>query len=174
MGQDKANLVIDGEPLAVRTAALLLAVAAPVIEVGPGYTGLLTVREAPPGSGPLAAVAAGAAALAGRGHAGPALVVATDLPRLTGAYLEALANASGDETSAVPRDPSGRPQPLCARYSAAALATAQRLVTDGHRSMAALLDRVPVAWFDGPAATEVLCDVDTPEDLAAMLRGAAR
>jgi len=166
MGADKATLVVGGVGLAERTAALLGAVAAPVLEVGPGYTALPRTREVPPGSGPLAAMAAGAAALLERRHRGPVLVVATDLPLLTRAYLLRLADHRADDARCcvVPRDAEGRPQPVCARYSMAVLARAPALVAAGHRSVMALLARAPVIWLDG-GGDDALMDVDTPEDL---------
>jgi molybdopterin-guanine dinucleotide biosynthesis protein A len=166
MGRDKATVEVAGVPLARRTAALLSQIADPVIEVGPGYTTLPHIREHPVGSGPLAAVAAGATMLAG---GQPALVVATDLPRLTAAFLRRLADeeAPTADHCVVPRDGGGRAQSLCARYSAHALDCARELVATGHRSMQDLLRRVPVIFVDLPAdMTEVLCDVDTPADLA--------
>jgi len=171
MGTDKAALVVPGGPLAQRSAALLRSVAEPVIEVGPGYTTLPCTREVPPGSGPLAAMAAGAALLKDRHHQGPVLVVATDLPGLTGEYLRVLANhgVPRPDHSVVPRDGAGRAQPLCARYSPTALACAEELVAAGHRSMKALLARVPIVWIDGDAGV-VLLDIDTPDDLAAFRR----
>jgi molybdopterin-guanine dinucleotide biosynthesis protein A len=172
MGTDKAAVRVDGCSLAERTALLLAGVAGPVVEVGPGYTSLPRTTEALPGAGPLHAVAAGAAFLAGVGHTGPALVVATDLPRLTAGLLAALSSwpAPG---CVVPLD-AGRPQPACARYSPAALAEASVLAASGQRSLMALLGRVEVAWLTpadwGPAAgrPDALVDVDTPDDLAAL------
>ncbi len=142
-----------------------------MIEVGPGYTSLAATREEPSGSGPLAAVAAGAEALARRNHQGPVLVVATDLPGLTLEYLRILADhgVPSPEHSVVPRDGAGRAQPLCARYSPTALACAEELVAAGHRSMKALLARVPVTWLDADAGG-VLFDVDTPGDLVEFQR----
>jgi molybdopterin-guanine dinucleotide biosynthesis protein A len=172
MGRDKAALIVeDGRSLAERTAALLAQVAAPVVEVGPGYTTLPSTVEARPGTGPLQAVAAGAVFLAGAGHEGPALVVATDLPRLTAGLLGALA-AWPAPGCVVPLH-EGRPQPVCARYSPAALAEAVALAAAGERSLMALLERVDVAWLApaqwAPAAgrPDALVDVDTPVDAAA-------
>jgi molybdopterin-guanine dinucleotide biosynthesis protein A len=179
MGRDKAGLVVGGEALGEHTAALLRQVAHPVLEVGPGHTTLTATLEDPPGSGPLVALAAGARALRRLHHQGPTLVVATDLPRLTVAFLQLLAGypVTGPDDSVVPRDPSLRPQPLCARYSPAALAAAERLVAEGNRAMTALLARIPVVWLDPAVAGggDVRCptpllDVDTPEDLAALQR----
>ncbi|MDQ6614066.1 MAG: molybdenum cofactor guanylyltransferase [Actinomycetota bacterium] len=175
MGRDKATLVIAGDRLADRTAALLRPVAHPVIEVGPGYTSLSRTRENPPGSGPLAALAAGAGALRALHHGGPVLVVATDLPRLTAAYLQLLVDhrVPHPDHCVVPRDAGGRAQPLCARYSLAALACAEDLFATGERAMKALLQRVAVTWLD-PDPSDVLFDIDTPEDLGPIDRAKLR
>jgi molybdopterin-guanine dinucleotide biosynthesis protein A len=172
MGRDKATLEVAGVALAKRTAGLLGRACAPVVEVGPGVSGLAWVREDPAGAGPLAAVAAGAVALAGAGWSGPALVVATDLPRLTAGLVAWLAGHPAPG-SVVPCA-EGRPQPLCARWSGPDLARAVELVAGGARSMGDLLratrpDLVgPGDW--GPAAGDplALADADTPDDLAAL------
>src|SRR5712692_7095438 len=80
MGRDKALLVVDGRTLAERGAELLAAVADPVVEVGPGHSGLAAVQEDPPGSGPLAGLCAGAAELGRLGHDGSVLLLAVDMP----------------------------------------------------------------------------------------------
>src|SRR5688500_16693472 len=78
LGSDTALLEVEGRRRVGRAAATLGAVAKPVVEVGPGWSGLPAVREDPPRSGPLAAVSAGAAALRAVGHDGPVLVLAVD------------------------------------------------------------------------------------------------
>ena len=80
LGVDKASLVLDGETLAQRAARRLGAVCDPVVEVGDGVSPLPSVREQPSGSGPLAALATAGAWLRDRGHHGPALLLAVDLP----------------------------------------------------------------------------------------------
>lgn len=168
LGTDKAALAAGGQTLAARVAGILAgAVDGPVIEVGPGWTGHVTVREDPPGQGPLAAVAAGAAALEALGHAGPALVLACDLPNVTVALLRWLA---GQRSTAVPVV-DGRDQTLCARYDRVALAAAHALTRSGHRSMRDLLAAVdavrlgPERW--GPVAdAAAFADIDTAADLA--------
>ncbi len=168
MGQPKAAIVVDGTSLADRTAALLALVSDPVIEVGPGYTNLVRVQESPAGGGPLAAVAAGWATVARSRES--ALVVATDLPRLTAGLLGWLATHPSPQ-SVVPIDRDGRPQPLCARYSATDLMVAGELVANGQRAMHAWLDRIEVTWapasdWEAPAGqADALDDVDTPADL---------
>jgi molybdopterin-guanine dinucleotide biosynthesis protein A len=177
MGRDKATLVVGGEgiPLAERTAALLVAVAAPVVEIGPGHTRLPHVQESPRGGGPLCALAAGWTSLNDRqcpDRAG-VLVVATDLPRLTLGLLTLLAEhpAAGP---IVPLDKEGRSQPLCARYPMVALAAAAELVERGERSVRALLARLdptwvaPSVWQPAAGDPDALTDLDTPADLTAL------
>ena len=177
LGTDKAEVVVDGEQLATRTARLLAQVAHPVLEVGPGYTSLPRVDDGGDRPGPLAAVAAGAAALVrtpGVAAGTPTLVVAVDMPGLTAALLDALAQHPSACT-VVPVDAGGHLQVLCARYSADALGSAHILVAQGRRAMAALRDGTPYVTF-GPDAWEPLAgadafaDVDTPDDLARLRR----
>lgn len=169
MGSDKALLEVDGLPNAVRLAGVLRQVAAPVVEVGPGRSGLLAVTEEPAGSGPLVALSAGAALLERLGHAGPALVLACDLPFVDAEALEVL--VAWPEGGSVVPVAGGQPQPLCARWSASDLRWAARLVEAGERSMKALLNRPGVEFVDEEQwpgrepAGRVFADVDTAEDL---------
>jgi molybdenum cofactor guanylyltransferase len=168
MGFDKASVLIDGVPCAVRVATVMRGVVTQAVEVGPGISGLPAVEERPPGSGPLVALCAGARALRASGHALPALVVACDLPLLTEAVLRALARSPG--THSVVPVVDGRLQPLCARWSATDLLAASDLVAAGQRSMHALCDRPGVQVLDegpwsGTTDCRALSDVDTPADL---------
>src|SRR5437763_249666 len=133
MGTDKALLEVGGQRLVDRAAGALAAVAEPAVEVGPGWSALPAVREDPPGSGPLAAVAAGAAALRAGGHDGPVIVLAVDMPFVTVDLLRLLATRPGPAT-AVPRA-GGHPQVLCARYGPEALAAVDRLHAAGGVSL---------------------------------------
>jgi molybdopterin-guanine dinucleotide biosynthesis protein A len=161
MGSDKATLRLRGsvETLARRTARLLAGLAEPCVEVGPGHSGLASVREVPPGGGPLAALAQGWTALQACDAGGPVLVVATDLPALDIETLRWL--AARPEAGSVVPVVDGRPQPLCARWSASDLGAAQALVAEGQRSMRALVERCAPALVEaegnGPFA-----DADTP------------
>jgi molybdenum cofactor guanylyltransferase len=168
MGFDKASARIGGVALAVRTARLLGVVADPLVEVGPGSSGLAVAREDPPGSGPLAALDAGGRFLRERGCEAPALVVACDLPLLDVAVLEMLAAWPG-QGSVVPIV-DGYLQPLCARWSAADLRRAGAFVEAGARSMRALLEGSDVERLDEarwPAGVrgQAFADADTPADL---------
>lgn len=167
-GSDKARVEVDGLTLAARTAAALGAVASPALEVGPGVSGLDRVIEDDPGSGPLAALAAGWRHLSDLGPRPFVLVVAVDLPRITTGFLSWLAEhpAPGTVVPEVDR----MAQPLCARYAPDDLDTGVRLVGAGERSMRALLDSIDVTYvrpehWSATAAAHVLADVDTPDDL---------
>lgn len=174
MGRKKA-MIPSGhggrDPLARRTAGLLCAATEPVIEVGPGYSGLPCVTEDPPGAGPLAAVAAGARELLRAGWRGGAVVLATDLPMLDPALIEWLVSHP-DPRSIVPVV-GGRAQPLCARYDRAALDAAVTLSDRGARAMRDLLGEVehvlagPEQWGAAGIAEVWFSDVDTPAELAA-------
>lgn len=171
LGVDKALIQIDGERLVDRVARALADVLAPVIEVGPGYTSFPTVREDPVGEGPLAALAAGAAALEAHGATVRTVVLAVDLP-LVDSHVVAWLAAHPASESVVPIV-DDMPQTLCARYSVDALATARELAGGGERSMRALLAAVPVhearenEWR-GVATTHTFHDVDTRDDLDAL------
>lgn len=169
-GSAKGELEWNGMRLADRGARLLAEVASPVLEVGPGYSHLDALWEDEPGSGPLAALVAGAAALEAR-HAldRPVLVLAVDLPFVEISLLRLLGRAPMAD-AVVPRV-DGRAQPLCARYSVQALARARELVARGARSMQALLDVLDVDWLDeadwcGVATPRTFADIDTPGDAA--------
>lgn len=171
MGIDKALLEVDGRRLAERGASVLAAVCEPVLEVGPGVSGLPAVREDPPGQGPLAALGAGLAELARLGHDGPVVALAVDMPFAGVDLLRLLAERPGPAT-AVPVA-GGEPQPLCARYGPEARAAVPRLLAAGERSLRALLAVVEVGWvppaeWEPVGGPDAFRDLDTPEDLAGL------
>lgn len=154
MGRDKASLVVNGETLAARAAGVLTAVCAPVVEVGPGLTGLPHVRESPPGSGPVAALIAGVNATGTL----PVVLLACDMPNVSEAIVRMLADWPGKGTVVPVVD--GHPQYACARYGGVdARASALRdLVGDD----AEMIDESVWSAY-GPA--NAFEDVDTPDDL---------
>jgi molybdopterin-guanine dinucleotide biosynthesis protein A len=165
LGFDKTTVELGRETLAGRAARVLGAACSPVVEVGPGRTALPRVREDPPGSGPLAALVAGAGAL----PAGAVLLLGCDLLRVEPPLLRLVASWEGAAT-AVPVV-GGRAQLVCARYGADAIAAARALLESGQRSLRALLDVVPVDRlteddWGAVASAEAFADLDTPDDLA--------
>jgi len=172
LGSDKAQARRDGETLATRGARVLRAVCEPVLELGPGTSGLDAVREEPPGTGPLAALAAGAAALRARGADRGALLLAVDLPLVEPPLLELLARSDPRDGVIIPVA-GGVRQSTCAHYSAAALGRAEALVAGGARALSELLAAVAVTEIDesawrAVAPAHALDDVDTPADLVRL------
>jgi molybdenum cofactor guanylyltransferase len=118
-GRDKPALVVGDRTMLDRVLDAV-AGAAPRITVGPYRPDLpgdvIQVREDPPGGGPVAALAAGLAAV--RADTGSVAVLAADLPFLTPADIDALRAAAGDRAvdGAVLLDGDRRAQWLCGVY----------------------------------------------------------
>ena len=167
LGVDKATLVLDGETLAQRAARHLGATCPPAVEIGDGVSGLPSVRESPPGAGPLAALAAAGTWLRERGHDGAAILLAVDLPGVDEAFLRWLGDRPGEPTAVLRVD--GHLQPVCARYGGDALLAAGSLVAGGIRALHELFDVVdhdvvePDEWRNA-ATDDTFLDVDTPAD----------
>lgn len=165
MGTDKALIVIGGETLAARAATALARVCGRAVEVGPGVSGLAWVREEPPGTGPLAALVAGADAL----EAAPVLLLAVDLPSVEPPLLRLLAEWPGSGT--VVPSAAGRLQYTCARYGAASIEVARAQLAAGERSLRVLERCSPIEVVDesvwgAVAPPDAFSDLDTPDDLA--------
>lgn len=201
-GVDKAALRVGGQPLLERVLAAV-SDADRVLVVGPRRsvsTGRepFWVRERPPGSGPLAGLAAGVHALssspsteAPRGEAesdetglvgmvGPVgrvvVVCATDLPWLDDRTVRRLVTTLGENPAtdaAMLCDTEGRWQPLTAAYRSDALATALGAIGDpAGRPVRLLFDHLDVTTVPGGRHAR---DIDTPDDLeVAMLDEWAR
>ncbi|MGF1661898.1 MAG: molybdenum cofactor guanylyltransferase [Kineosporiaceae bacterium] len=173
--RDKTALKLAGRSLRERVLGAVAGAEEVVVvgpEVGPsaGCDGrVVTVRENPPGGGPLAAVEAALPHV----RAEVVVVLAADLPFAAGvpeALVAALDGASGAD-GAVPVDAGGRRQPLAAAYRTAALSeTVAGARPTAGRPFRDVLTRLRV--IDVPAATlprGALVDVDTPEDWRAAL-----
>jgi len=167
MGFDKATMLVEGRPSVDRVVDVLVAVADPVIEVGPGRSVLPAVGEEPPGAGPLVALAAGWRALRAGGHTGAVLVLACDLALVDEPVVRLL--AGWPSAASVVPVVAGRDQPLCARWSAADLDAVDGMVAAGQRSLRGLLARPGVVRLGeedwGPAVTaRAFADIDSPAD----------
>ncbi|MFT3662863.1 MAG: NTP transferase domain-containing protein [Gordonia sp. (in: high G+C Gram-positive bacteria)] len=168
-GVDKPAALV-GDRRLIDIALDAVAGAERIVVVGPERplaSGIVQTREDPPYSGPVAAVAAGLAALAVTDDR-PVVVLAGDLPDLTAWQIDALLTEL--ERSRVPAvfavDAEGRKQYLLGAWRRSALEPALRGPTD--TAMRALI----------PAETRFLPlpgvdDVDTPEDLARAVARAA-
>jgi len=164
MAADKAGIVWRGETLARRAGRVLSEVCAPVVEVGSGVSGLGCVREDPAGSGPLAALVAGARALA---TPGPLVLLACDLPFVEPPVLRLLADWPGRAT-VIPMS-GGRLQYACARYGADAVARSESALRYGEPALreaaGTVYDVVTESTWRLVAPPDAFADVDTPADL---------
>jgi molybdopterin-guanine dinucleotide biosynthesis protein A len=145
-GADKPALEVGGLPMMIRVAAAVAAAGAGrLIVVGPARGGavgpalaavaaglpggLVTVRESPPGAGPVAALRRGLSEV----RAPWLALLAADLPFLTGSWLRAVhaIAASSGRPGAVPVDDGGRQQWLASVWRAEPLRSALDVYTGG-------------------------------------------
>ena len=147
MGQDKAQLSLDGEPLWQRQARILR-------EAGAATVGVVRQREQAPltmtagivlwhdaviGAGPLAGLQAALTAC----RSGRLAVLATDMPRIDAAWFRWLLAFCPAGGGAVARHPQAGHEPLAAIYPRSALPeVTRRLTTGGPRSLQSLVDHL--------------------------------
>lgn len=171
-GVDKPALLLDGRSLLDRALAAVGGARHRVV-VGPDRSappGVRFVREEPRFGGPVAALAAGLAALPG--DTAVVAVLAADLPGVESALPTVLGAAFDDGGAAggadawMAVDPDGRDQPLLAVYRVpalrAAIATlAEERGLDG-AALRALVQRLALVRVPLPA--DLCADVDEPAD----------
>jgi molybdopterin-guanine dinucleotide biosynthesis protein A len=149
MGTDKAALTLNGESFIERTSRALSAVAKRVSLVSSRVDheafGLPVVGDLRVGAGALGGLHAALSAC----RAPWALVVSCDLPFATAQLFSRLVSIASEEFDAVaPVQLDGRPQPLCALYSAATcLPVAERLLDAGELRPRVLLREVRTRWI---------------------------
>ena len=165
MGRDKALLLVDGVPMAVRVAAVLRAAGcASVVAIGGdrdalAAAGLTVIADEFPGEGPLGGVIT---ALAAHPEAAAVVIVACDLPRLQPQSVRALLDGLGDHEVAVAAA-GDRQQPVCAAWRPAAAATLRDMFDAGERRMVAALGALSQVTV--PVAPQDLTNVNTLGDL---------
>ncbi len=163
-GVDKPGLVVGGRSML--ETALAAAGSGRTVVVGPPRpelaASILQTRESEPGSGPVAAIAAGVAAL-GAEVTAHVVVLAADMPFLTSAVIGELLGQRADFDAVFAADSNGRPQYLIGVWRYEALADRLReLGTVVNQPMKALV----------PAHTKMVMlagvdDCDTPGDIDA-------
>jgi molybdopterin-guanine dinucleotide biosynthesis protein A len=120
------------------------------------------VRDPVEGGGPLAGIAAGLVAV----HTPWLLVVAGDMPYVTGELVEALLAARRPEIDAVCARARDLPEPLlCVLHTRVAAAVSRRLA-GGRYKVAGLFteEDLAVAWVEVADARSVR-NINTPDDL---------
>ena len=114
-GVDKRELVVEGRTIFERQCAVLVPRVTEVIVSSPrDVAGFRTVRDAIADAGPLAGIAAGL----GVATTPWLLVVAGDMPDLSGALIDLVVSQIADEVDAVGIRIGGLPEPLvCALHA---------------------------------------------------------
>lgn len=138
-GRDKGALVVDGHTVLDRQLAELSVVADEILIVGTGTArnGVRVVPDLVPGCGPLGGLHT--ALTEARGEA--TIVLACDMPYVSGPFLAHLAGLTRDADAVVPRTEDGY-HPLCAAYTRACLEPIARHLRDGRLKMTDLFGDV--------------------------------
>lgn len=164
-GSNKALYSLEGATMLEHVFGAVAAVADPVLvsiqdEPFPLPMSARTVRDEWPGAGPLAGLQAGL-------RQSPSewlLVVACDMPFVTGAALQALMAAASGQAQAVVATDGTDDQPLCACYHRSILPIVEEQLAAGRRSMFGLLDRL-AHIVRVPLDPGLLRNINRPEDL---------
>lgn len=184
VGCDKAAIELDGVRLVDRVvAAAASRGAAPIVLVGPpGVPDAdAVVREDPPFSGPLAALATGLSALDGLAESDWTFLLSCDLVD-PGGVCDALLTAreelgeepgegSGEPDGLLLVDPEGRRQWLASLHRTAALRRGLGRMTEPLAGLPLRRAFAGSRLVEIPAPAAITADIDTPEDLARARRG---
>jgi molybdopterin-guanine dinucleotide biosynthesis protein A len=171
MGTDKARLLLGAQNFTEKIAAALSSITDAVRVVG---------AEAPGGVWEIVPDVHREWGALGGLHAALyacrkpwAIIVACDLPFVTGELFQRLFSLRENFEAIVPVQADGRRQPLCALYQTmACLPCAEELIAAGERRPRALLQRVdtrlvaPFELADLKGAELFFTNVNTPEDYA--------
>ncbi|MEJ7599371.1 MAG: molybdenum cofactor guanylyltransferase [Kofleriaceae bacterium] len=169
-GVDKRELVVDGKTIFERQLAVLAPRVTEVIVSSPRpVAGFRTVADAVPDGGPLAGIAAGLAATTTPWL----LVVAGDMPYLSGALIDLVVSHIADTVDAVAIRIGGLPEPLmCALRTTAAPVVVGRLATGQRKASRLFTDgELRVAWIEEATLRAIdpelatLRNINRPEDL---------
>lgn len=95
------------------------------------------------------------------------LAVATDMPQLSPAFLQALAGCLHGEEDCLVLLRDGRPEPLCSIYSKGALPVLEQMRREGCHRPRQLFDQVNTRWVDLSSLgfeAAVISNINTPEE----------
>ena len=175
MGQDKAWIELDGEPLIRRVATVLAQVADEVIVVAndPKYAtlGLRVVPDRFPDGGALGGIATGV----GAATHDRVLVAACDMPFLLAEVWRVLLDHRPAADVVIPKI-GGEFETLHALYTKACLAPMERSLAAGKLRVISFFDDVRVQAIEEPElrvadpTLRSFTNVNTPEELARALR----
>ncbi|WP_079277760.1 NTP transferase domain-containing protein [Streptomyces sp. CB03234] len=168
-GADKPGVSVGGRALLDRVLRACREAGRTVVVGGRRGTvrPVVWAREEPPGSGPLAALAAGVRHV----EADTVVVLSGDLPFLRDGGVRKLADslAGGSAEAVLSVDPDGRDQPLVAAYRTEPLRRELALLATEHGNLTGLPLRLLVQELDVrriPADPLASFDCDTWEDIA--------
>ena len=175
MGQDKAWIELDGEPLIRRVANVLAQVADEVIVVAndPKYAtlGLRVVPDRFPDGGALGGIATGVSAAT---H-DRVLVAACDMPFLSVEVWRVLLDHRYEADVVIPKI-GGEFETLHALYTKACVASMERSLAAGKLRVISFFDEVRVQAIEerelriADPTLRSFTNVNTPEELASALR----
>jgi molybdopterin-guanine dinucleotide biosynthesis protein A len=178
-GLDKSRLDVGGRTILDHQLDALAGVVDRIVLIGttaapPARPGVEVAADIRPGCGSL-----GGLYTALRVAAGPVVVVACDMPFLTGAFLAFLRDALGSHDAAIPRTPDGL-HPLCAVYAQACLGPVERRLDTGRLKVVDALAGLHVREI-GPHEIEpfdpdglLFMNLNTPDDLSRAVARAGR
>jgi molybdopterin-guanine dinucleotide biosynthesis protein A len=174
MGQDKAWIELDGEPLIARVASVLAEVADEVIVVAndPRYEslGLRVVRDRYPTGGALGGIATGV----GAATHDTVLVAACDMPFLSPDVWRLILGHAGDADVVIPRI-GGEYETLHALYTKTCVPQMARAIAENRLRVISFFEQVRVLAIEEPELRAVdptlraFTNVNTPEELASAL-----
>ena len=174
MGQDKAWIELDGEPLITRVATVLAEVADEVFIVANdarySSLGLRVVPDRYPHGGALGGIATGV----GAATHNTVLVAACDMPFLSADVWRVLLGHAGDADVVIPRI-GGEYEALHAIYTKACVPHMARALAEDRLRVIAFFDDVRVKAIEEAELRAVdptlraFTNVNTPEELAAAL-----
>lgn len=177
MGQDKASLVLQGQPLLVRVTQVAAQVSTTCHIITPWperyrtmvqaqLPGVQWLQEQGSGHGPLVGFAQGIAAI--EPQPDWILLLACDLPCLTPHILQQwqaqLSTVAADVLAVVPRNGDCW-EPLCGFYRPAILPFLERAIAQHQTAFQPLLNRLPVqTLLLSPEQRPLLHNCNTPAD----------
>lgn len=164
-GVAKHDIVIDpvdGRTIFERQVAVLAPRVAEILVASPhDIAGYRCVRDVVPDVGPLAGIAAGLAAM----QTPWLVVVAGDMPHLTGEVIDELVDAARDGADAVGVRVGGLVEPLVCALHEAMFAVVTHRLGEGRYKVADVFSELRVRWLDLDRHKQAFSNINEPEDL---------